>query len=345
MKILYGVQGTGNGHITRARAMAQALDRHQFEVDYLFSGRPESDYFDLACFKHRRYKRGLTFVICDGQIKYLKSAMHNNLWQFHRDVKNLDLSPYDAVLCDFEPITARACRRQNKPAIGIGHQYVFNHHVPQQKPNWITRQVYRRFAPVTDGIGMHWHHFHAPILPPMVEPVTTTGARAADFVLVYLPFENQSHILRLLARIDHQEFVLYTPQAVISPAPHVRVKPLSRAGFQADLLRCSGVIANAGFELTSEALNLGKRILVRPLDRQSEQISNAMALEQLHYGHVTQHMNQASIEAFLISPLRVQVTFPDVADHITRWLKAGMPSRHNDWYQALWHQVRVDRLG
>ena len=37
MQILYGVQGTGNGHITRARTMARALTDSSIEVDYLFS--------------------------------------------------------------------------------------------------------------------------------------------------------------------------------------------------------------------------------------------------------------------------------------------------------------------
>jgi UDP:flavonoid glycosyltransferase YjiC (YdhE family) len=37
MKILYGVQGTGNGHISRARLMADAFSRrNDVEVDYLF---------------------------------------------------------------------------------------------------------------------------------------------------------------------------------------------------------------------------------------------------------------------------------------------------------------------
>ncbi len=36
MKILYGVQGTGNGHIARARAMSKAFESHDVQVDFLF---------------------------------------------------------------------------------------------------------------------------------------------------------------------------------------------------------------------------------------------------------------------------------------------------------------------
>ena len=50
MRILYGVQATGNGHITRARVMAPALRNAGIEVDYLFSGRPADQLFNMEPF-------------------------------------------------------------------------------------------------------------------------------------------------------------------------------------------------------------------------------------------------------------------------------------------------------
>ena len=45
MKILYGIQGTGNGHITRARVMASCFKKLNVEVDYVFSGRANTCIF------------------------------------------------------------------------------------------------------------------------------------------------------------------------------------------------------------------------------------------------------------------------------------------------------------
>lgn len=45
MKILYGVQGTGNGHVTRPRIMAKAFADLGVEVDWVFSGRRREDFF------------------------------------------------------------------------------------------------------------------------------------------------------------------------------------------------------------------------------------------------------------------------------------------------------------
>ena len=51
MKLLYGVQGTGNGHIARARIMAAALaKRSDVEVDFVFTGREPDKYFDMDVF-------------------------------------------------------------------------------------------------------------------------------------------------------------------------------------------------------------------------------------------------------------------------------------------------------
>ena len=46
MRILFGVQGTGNGHISRSRTLARALKSRGMAVDYLFSGRAADGYFE-----------------------------------------------------------------------------------------------------------------------------------------------------------------------------------------------------------------------------------------------------------------------------------------------------------
>ena len=50
-----------------------------------------------------------------------------------------------------------------------------------------------------------------------------------------------------------------------------------------DLKESEGIITNAGFETPSEALSMGKKVFVKPLKGQFEQLSNAKALKQLKY--------------------------------------------------------------
>ena len=68
MRILYGVQGTGNGHVTRARVMSTALARAGIEVDYLFSGRAPERYFNMEPFGAYQVRQGLTLVTDAGRV-------------------------------------------------------------------------------------------------------------------------------------------------------------------------------------------------------------------------------------------------------------------------------------
>jgi uncharacterized protein (TIGR00661 family) len=101
MKIFYGVQGTGNGHITRARVMAKELYAAGFEVTFQFTGRPDDQYFDMQVFNGYQTREGLTFNTHKGQVSYFKTALQANPIQFIKDINRLDLSCYDLVISDF----------------------------------------------------------------------------------------------------------------------------------------------------------------------------------------------------------------------------------------------------
>ena len=185
MKILYGVQATGNGHISRARAMGKYLAKAGVQVDYLFSGRPADQLFDMQQFGDYQVKRGLTFVTEAGKVNYwqtLQQASVKTLWQ---DIKTLDCSSYDLVLTDFEPITAYAAKQQNKRSVALGHQYAFLHKIPMEHANLVTHLMFRHFAPAQIQLGLHWHHFNQPILPPIIDEAEHNADTEANKELVY----------------------------------------------------------------------------------------------------------------------------------------------------------------
>jgi len=67
MRILIGVQGTGNGHLSRCSALAEALAKYpQVQVDYLLSGRDREGYFDVQAFGDWQWRQGLS-VCGEGQ--------------------------------------------------------------------------------------------------------------------------------------------------------------------------------------------------------------------------------------------------------------------------------------
>ena len=281
MRIFYGVQGTGNGHITRARVMAKELYKAGIEVDFQFTGRDFDKYFDMDIFNGYQLRDGLTFSSNKGEVSYLKTLLASKPITFVKDVKTLDLKGYDLVISDFEPVTAWAAKSQGVPVLGIGHQYAFRHKIPREGSDPIAEMVMRYYAPVDIGVGLHWHHFGEPVLPPIIETYQVSKETIQNKIIVYLPFEDTQEVITYLSPFKHFEFHIYTPENVTTKFDNILCKPLSREGFQRDLVDCAGIISNAGFELASEALQIGKKILAKPLHAQMEQISNAAALHQL----------------------------------------------------------------
>jgi uncharacterized protein (TIGR00661 family) len=346
MKILYGVQGTGNGHITRAREMAKAFAESKgVEVNYLFSGREASKYFDMDIFNRYQVLKGLTFHTQNGDVSYIKTAFDTRPINFLEEVKSLDLRDYDLVISDFEPVTAWAGKLRKKKVLGIGHQYAFNYSVPREGGDFIAESVMKYFAPSDQYVGLHWHHFGQPILPPVIAAQHHALPQSIENkIVVYLPFEDPEDVVKLLIPFKGYDFYIYTQVAIASSSEHVKIRPLTRDGFQRDLFDCAGIISNAGFELVSEALLLGKKILVKPLHSQMEQISNAAALKQLDYGQIMHDLDASLIVDWLMNPRRVRVTYPDVANILVRWILDGMLPIDNSFIEESWSTVNILRL-
>lgn len=341
MKIFYGVQGTGNGHITRARVMAKALYAEGFDVTFQFTGRPSDQYFDMAVFNGYQHRDGLTFNTDKGQVNYIKTALQAKPIRFIKDINALDLSDYDLIISDFEPVTAWAAKLQNKPVLGIGHQYAFNHDIPRMGSDPIANNVMRHFAPATSDIGLHWHHFNQPILPPIIETPELPSNIQKNKIVVYLPFEDQQKVISCLSGFNNHQFYIYSPQPVACQHKHIFCLPLSREGFQKDLYDCEGIISNAGFELASESLQLGKKILAKPLHSQMEQISNAAALKQLNYGSTMSELDIGIIKDWLNINQSLRITYPNVASIIVNWIKEDMPTMDSNFIDNVWRDVNV----
>ena len=225
--------------------------------------------------------------------------------------------------------------------LGVGHQYAFNYAIPRTGSDPLADLVMKYFAPTDIGIGLHWHHFGQPILPPIIETPVLPENTQNNKIVVYLPFENQKEVVSRLCPFENFQFHIYSPSPITSKYEHIIYHPLSRDGFQKDLYDCAGIISNAGFELASESLQLGKKILAKPLHSQMEQTSNAAALRQLGYGHTMTDMNPAVIEDWLHDKHSVRIIYPNIARVIVDWIKDGMYDIETAFTEQVWDSVDV----
>jgi len=336
MKILYGVQATGQGHISRARAMAAALARVDIQVDWLFSGRARDKLFDMEPFSEFLHRRGLTFATRSGGISYLGTITGNNFPQFLRDTRSLGLTRYDAIVTDFEPVSAWAGKLTGIPTIGIGHQYAFGERTPVSGGNLLSRFIMRHFAPVDTALGLHWHPYANNILPPILD-LPELPRQQGDHTLVYLPFEDQTAVTQWLQQFPRHGFRQYAAGLELQHSGNVQLHPTSIDAFKRDLASCRGVICNSGFELISECLQWRKPVLTKPLAGQMEQLSNARALRELGYAKTISTLCKSALQQWLEEPDRApDLQFADVSTSLARWLNSGCFSSPEDLHQRLW---------
>lgn len=339
MRILYGVQGTGNGHITRARSMAAEFHRAGIDVDYIFSGRDAKDYFDMDVFGEYQTFQGLSFVARNGKLDIVSTCRKANVVKLLKDIRTINTRSYDLVITDFEPIVAWAAKRQGTPSVGFGHQYAFHHNIPQFKGSRIAQWIMMHFAPATTQLGAHWHHFDHAILPPLILMDNKHNNPKDDHVLVYLPFEDSEEVMEWLEGVPNYHFRMHCKDIEPGVYGNIEVFPFSRIEFHNNLSECESVLCNAGFELNSEALQLGRRILAKPLQGQIEQHSNAIALEYLKLAHTSSTLSSSIIQNWLESSRVVQVNYPNVARAVVGWLQKGNDTKLSTLCEQLWAQT------
>lgn len=340
MKILYAVQATGNGHITRARLMAKAFKQLDISVDWVFTGRKRSELFDMQEFGDFKTKRGMSFVIKNGKIDNLRTVFSNNILTFFRDVFQFKFDGYDLVINDFEPVTAWAAKLRKIKSIGISHQMAFQKDIPISGRDFIAETVLKNFAPVKMPIGVHWDDFGQSLLPPVIDEQSGLAGSAKNKILVYFPFCEEKALIDWFEPFKDYEFHIFHGSNFDSNHSHIHFYPFSRDHFQQKQRECSGIITGAGFELPSEAIQMGHKLLVLPLEGQMEQQSNATALENLGRATVLHTFNQEQLNQWLDQPQPTPSPYPNVALELAKWLVSHKNESLESLSKRLWSLVR-----
>ena len=339
MKILFGVQGTGNGHISRSRELVRKLKAEGHDVEVIISGRKEEELKEIEVFAPYRVMKGMTLITYKGKLDYLNTMFHLDLVSLMSDIVQLDTTGTDLIITDFEPITSMTAKLKNIPSIGFGHQYAFQYDISVANGGFFEKYALMNFAPARYNAGLHWNHFNQPIFPPVI-PESLYSQNALTVingkVLVYLPFEELEDISLLFSSFTGYEFFIYGKVTESRDEGHLHYRSYSREGFLGDLMESNGVVCNAGFELPGEALHLGKKLLLRPLDGQIEQQSNALGMVELGYGMAMDSLDGTVLADWLQMPGREPLRYARSVDYITEWIGCGHWEELPKYSAAAW---------
>ncbi|SFC22246.1 conserved hypothetical protein [Parapedobacter composti] len=319
MKILYAVQGTGNGHLSRAMDVVPCLQRRA-AVDVLVSG-IQADLVLPFPVKYRMH--GLSFIFGKkGGVDLWKTFMSSTVRRLVQEVSSLPIEDYDLVINDFEPISAWACNTREKACVGLSHQVAtMDPLAPKPKDqDMLGKLIMRYYAPATTNYGFHFKRYSERIFTPVIrQQVRQLDVADKGHYTVYLPAYDDARLLKHLMRFPDIRWEVFSKH---NKTPfemrNVRVQPIDNDSFIQSMATSSGVLCGAGFETPAEALFLQKKLLVVPMKNQYEQHLNAAALEEMGVPVIKnlKSKHDDTIAAWLNSKQVVTVDYPDCTQEI-----------------------------
>ncbi len=325
MKVLYALQGTGNGHVARAREIVPIL-ASRCDLDVLVAGTQSQIALEYPI----RFKKfGLTMKYnSSGGVSYWKSFFGNKPLRFIRDVYALPVKGYDLVIIDFEAITSYACLLRGVKSLQLSHQAAYwSSRTPRPSRSvWLWEFILRYMSPSAFKIGFHFSAYDSFILPPIIRgDVRKLTPVNGDHYVVYLPAYSATTLAHWFQQFPDEQFVIFSKDEEIIDTLNSTFLSIDNKLFTDSLAKSKGLICSAGFEGPSEAMFLGKKVLLSPISGQYEQAANAVCAAR-EGAMVFYQLNALAVDVFkdfFISENSVKRAWPDY----TRDLVEGILAR------------------
>ena len=315
MKILYGINTNGQGHINRARDVIRQLVHDGHQVDSLFSGPAPPPYaqsltdrwWHIPGYKIRFSGQGVDQIrtLLDNLIHFRHfPRIFENVRKFIRR------EAYDAIISDFEGFSCVAGLALQKPVISVDHQHSIIHFKQVWPPVplhdliigmglvlYCTPLCNHYFAldyvqePKRLGIGT---------LFPLIEKAELReySPTIENHFLVYLPYLREEYVLKLLRKLPEEQFRVYGYNRE-ETHNNICLRPTGRMPFLRDMASSKGIIMHAGFSTTWEAIQLDKHMLLNPLEGHIEQQTNAHRLKKLNRASVALQLRRRDLADFV----------------------------------------------
>ena len=326
MKVLYAIQGTGNGHLSRARDIIPLLRKNKVELDILVSGTQA----DIEIPYPIKYQfSGWSFIFGKkGGVDIWKTYLKTNSVRLQKEIKSIPVRDYDLIINDFEPVSAWACISIHKHCVGLSHQSaVLSPKAP--KPDIVDplgKFILKKYAPTTSHYGLHFKKYEQNIFTPIIrQEIRNTPRTFGDHYTVYLPSYSDEKIVKVLSKVKNVQWQVFSKHNRVEFfGKNITISPINNQAFISSMATSRGILCGAGFEAPAEALYMGKKLMVIAMKGQYEQQCNAAALKEMGVPVIKslklKHLEK--LQTWVNSDSVIDVYYPDItADIINRILE------------------------
>lgn len=318
MKILYCIQGTGNGHLARATEIVPILQKYG-ETDVLVSG-IQGDLNLPFPVKYKLY--GFSFIFGKkGGVDIIQTILRVKLFRLISDILGLPVKGYDLILNDFEPVSAWACILKRKRCVGVSHQNAVLHNKAPKPdcPDLLGALVLKYYAPVKAKYGFHFKQLDDYNFVPVIRrAIRKAKPKNEGHYTVYLPAFSNNEIQAMLSAYPHIKWEVFTKHSKHSyRINNLIFMPISFNSFNQSFINCEGILCSAGFETPAEAIYMGKKLCVIPMKKQYEQACNAAFLSELGIMVIPNLLNSnATLKEWLEQRVLLKIDYPNITNKV-----------------------------
>ena len=294
MKILFGVQTEGNGHITQCIATKQYLQSQGIEVTTAFAAKKKrglpkyfTDEFNVIDYN------GFDFVFDNvGRVVIWKTILNNTfelprlIVSFIKICTIIQKEKPDVIFNYYEPLVGlTALFFRNIKYVSFGHQYAMDSAIYPRINGYIVQKLFLSIINKITSIrakivALSYYEFNDTTMivsPPILRAESySISDKKEDFVLVYLMNEDMLPQLISQAKkypdINIQCFTKLTKQ--YDELPNLKLFNLDGKLFQEKMKVCKSVVCSGGFETSAEAIYQNKPLLMIPMPNHYEQHAN-----------------------------------------------------------------------
>ncbi|MBE0355342.1 glycosyltransferase family protein [Pseudoalteromonas phenolica] len=338
MKVLYAAKIIDLAQLQQTLLLIKCFKAHQVDTDVILSGNSLSKPTSKLVIEEIEALKAGSCLVKHKPIRFTKT-FRQKMADIFTNRAHFKLANYDLVITDNESIVAWSAKLSGIPVMALGHHEAVNHYqLPFEGAN-LSRIWQQWLIPADYRLGFHWIPFAQNILPPIVPRYHTTCIK--NKVVVYLPSEKIEAIESLFTSFPNTEFYCYHPAAEMKSVGNIHYRSDDHEQLLNDMKSCKGVITHAQFEVINAALNMGKSLLIKPLEQELVQVIDASLLIKLGWAKQMHYLNPNAVEDFLETDAKKTVDFSADPCVLVEWIKAEQWHDVTELHDSAWKTLKV----